>query len=334
MAAGGSGGAFGWGIAATGAIAETVGRVIAAEPGMRIAAVGSRNKDRAADFAARLGGGAAVYGSYEDMAADPAVEAVYVATPHAHHREVVETAIGAGKAVLCEKPLAVTVAEAEALVARARAADVFLMEAMWMRFNPLIARVRELAASGAIGEVRSVKAAFGFPMPYDPAHRLWDPALGGGALLDVGIYPVALAYLLLGEPASVAAVGSLSASGVDAEAAVLLGWDGGARALLETSLVSALPTEASVTGTAGRIEIGPDFYAPTRISVRPFDERAGGPGASAGEFRIGSPAEGYAAQAREVRDCVRAGRVESAVMPLDATLGVLRILARARAALG
>ncbi|NUS56135.1 MAG: Gfo/Idh/MocA family oxidoreductase [Streptomycetaceae bacterium] len=321
---------FGWGIAATGSIAETVGRVIAAEPGMRIAAVGSRNKDRAAEFAAKVGAGTA-YGSYADMIADPAVEAVYVATPHAQHREIVEAAVAAGKPVLCEKPLGVTLAEAEALVAQARAADVFLMEAMWMRFNPLIQRVQATVESGALGDVRSVSASFGFPMPYDPAHRLWNPALGGGALLDLGIYPVALAYLLLGAPDSTAAVGALGPSGVDAEAALLLGWEGGARAMLETSLVSMLPMTATVVGTKGRIDIAPAFHATTQISVHTY---GGDFHAAPEEFRIDSPAEAYAAQAREVRECVRAGRVESRIMPLDATLGVLRILEDARSALG
>ncbi|MEU8137387.1 Gfo/Idh/MocA family protein [Streptodolium elevatio] len=322
---------FGWGIAATGSIAETVGRVIAAEPGMRIAAVGSRSKDRAAEFAAKVAGGTA-YGSYADMIADPAVDAVYVATPHAQHRAIVEAAIAARKPVLCEKPLGVTFAEAEALVAQARAADVFLMEAMWMRFNPLIQRVQATVESGALGEVRSVSASLGFPVPYVPQHRLWNPALGGGALLDLGIYPVALAYLLLGSPDSMAAVGALGPSGVDAETALLLGWNGGARAMLETSLVGMLPMTATVVGTKGRIDIAPAFQETTHISVYTYgaDFRPAVPE----EFRIDSSSEAYAAQAREVRDCVRAGRVESRIMPLDATLGVLRILEDARSSLG
>ncbi|MGR7002128.1 Gfo/Idh/MocA family protein [Yinghuangia aomiensis] len=321
---------FGWGIAATGSIAETVGRVIAAEPGMRIAAVGSRNKDRAAEFAAKVGAGTA-YGSYADMIADPAVEAVYVATPHAQHREIVEAAIAAGKPVLCEKPLGVTVAEAEALVAQARAADVFLMEAMWMRFNPLIQRVQATVESGALGDVRSVSASFGFPMPYDPEHRLWNPALGGGALLDLGIYPVALAYLLLGAPDSMAAVGALGPSGVDAETSLLLGWEGGARAMLRN-----VPREHAAHDRDRRRHEGPHRRR-ARLPRGDADLRA--------HLRRGLrrrprgvpdrlPAEAYAAQAREVRDCVRAGRVESRIMPLDATLGVLRILEDARSALG
>ncbi|MCF2530223.1 Gfo/Idh/MocA family protein [Yinghuangia soli] len=318
---------FGWGIAATGGIAATLAAVIAAEPGMWIAAVGSRSKERAADFAARHGA-AASYGSYAELMADPGVHAVYVATPHAQHREVVELALAAGKAVLCEKPIAATVADAEAMAAQARAAGVFLMEAMWMRFNPLVRRVKELADDGKLGEVRSVHASFGFPFPYDPDHRLWNPELGGGALLDLGVYPVALAQLLLGSPESVAVAGSLGPSGVDAEAALLMRWPGGAHALLETSLLTLLPMTASVVGTKARADFAMPFHAATRVTVQPYD------GAAAQEFVIESADEALAGELREVRDMVRAGRTESPVMPLDDTLAVLRILADARHELG
>lgn len=327
MAATDGGGDFGWGIAGTGSIAETMAEVIAAEPGMRIAAVGSRGAERAAAFGERLGADAS-YGSYEAMVADPAVRAVYVATPHAQHRPVVELAVAAGKAVLCEKPIAATLADAEAMVAAARAADVFLMEAMWMRFNPLVRRLGQLAADGAIGELRSVHTSFGFPFPYDPEHRLWNPALGGGALLDLGIYPVALAHLMLGTPESVAVAGALAESGVDAEAALLMSWPGGARALVETSLVSLLPLTGCVIGTAGRVDLEAPFYATTRMTVHTYD------GGEPREYRIDGPEEALAGELREVVDLVRAGRTESPVMPLDDTLAVLRILEDARAKLG
>lgn len=317
---------FGWGIAATGSIAETVGKVILAERGMRVAAIGSRSADRAAALATRLGADSS-YGSYEEMVADPEVRAVYVATPHAHHRHVVELALAAGKAVLCEKPLAASLADAEAMVAAARAADVFLMEAMWMRFNPLVRRVVELVEGGEIGELRSVNASFGFPFPYAPEHRLWNPALGGGALLDLGVYPVALAHLLLGAPESVAVSGALAETGVDAEAALLMSWPGGARALVETSLVSLLPMTGSVIGTAGRIDLAAPFHAATHITVHTY-------GGEPREFRIDDAEEALAAELREVRELVRAGHTESPVMPLDDTLAVLRILEDARTKLG
>ncbi|UGQ10425.1 Gfo/Idh/MocA family oxidoreductase [Yinghuangia sp. ASG 101] len=318
---------FGWGIAATGSMARTLAKVIAAEPGMRVAAVASRDKARAAEFAREFGDGTG-YGSYAEMVADPAVRAVYVATPHAQHREVVDLAIAARKPVLCEKPLAASLADAEAMAADARAADVFLMEAMWMWFNPLIRRVKELADDGTLGEVRSIHGTFGFPMPFDAEHRLWNPELGGGALLDLGVYPVALAHLLLGEPESVEVAGALAPSGVDAEAALLLRWPGGAHALLETSLVTQLPLTASVIGTRGRAELDAFFHCTTRVSVHTYG------GGAPQEFTIESPEVALAAEVREVRDRVLDGRVESPVMPLDATLAVLRTVETARRRLG
>ncbi|GLW10518.1 oxidoreductase [Microtetraspora sp. NBRC 13810] len=318
-----------WGIAATGIIAREVGRVIAAEPGMRVAAVGSRSADRARGLAAELGAPRS-YGSYTELVGDPEVDAVYVAVPQSHHLEVVEPAIAAGRAVLCEKPLTTTVADAERMVKLARDAGVFLMEGMWMRFNPLVRRLADLVASEEFGRPRSVSASFGFALPYDAAavHRLWDPALGGGALLDLGIYPLALAQLLLGEPEGMTVTGGVGESGVDAEAALLLTYPGGARALLETSLVSPMANTATVVGTAMRAELAAPFFAPQRLTVH---------GERAEEFTL-DPGEdgyiGYVNELREVRDCLTAGRTESAVMPLADTLTVMRLLERARGALG
>lgn len=312
-----------WGIAATGGIARTVGAVIAAEPGMRVAAVGSRDLGRAKALAATLGAGSA-HGSYAELCADPAVDAVYVATPHAQHLEVAEAAIAAGKAVLCEKPLAATVADAERMVRLAREAGVFLMEAMWTRFSPLI---RMLAADERFGEIRSVRAAFGFAHPYDPAHRLWAPELGGGALLDLGIYPMGLAQLFLGQPESMSFTGSLAPSGVDAEAGGLMRYPGGARALVECSLLAGYANDASVVGTGMRADIDAPFWAPRRVVLSR-------PGMEPEEHVLGDPAEnGYAGELREVRDCLARGRTESEIMPLDESLAMMRLLAEARAQL-
>lgn len=316
---------FGWGIAASGSMARTMAAAIVAEPGMRVAAVGSRDADRAREFAGEVGG-ATAYGSYTELVGDPAVDAVYIATPHAQHREVAARALAAGKPVLCEKPLAATYADAEALVKQARAADVFLMEAMWMRFNPVIRHARAVVAAGTVGEIRSLTASFGFPAPYDPTHRLWDPAQGGGALLDLGIYPVALAYLLLGPPEHMHVTGSLAATGVDAEAVLTLTWPGGARATLETSLIALQPMTATITGTRGRIDLDAPFHATSRMAVATHPDVV--------EFRAEGPREALAGQLREVRDLVRRGGTESPVMPLDDTLAVMRLLEDARERLG
>jgi predicted dehydrogenase len=316
---------FGWGIAATGSMARAMAAVAAGEPGMRVAAVGSRDLARARRLADQVGAPGA-YGSYAELVLDPAVDAVYIATPHAQHRAVAELAFAAGKPVLCEKALAATLADATAMVKAAQTANVFLMEAMWMRFNPVIRRAHEIVTAGTIGEVRSITASFGFPWPYDPAHRLWDPAQGGGALLDLGIYPVTLAHLLLGEPEAVHVTGSLGDSGVDADAALLMTWPGGVRAMLETSLVSPLPMTATITGTRGRVDIDPPFHATSGLTARI--------GPDVEEFRAEGPKEALAGELREVRDHVRRGRTGSPVVPLDATLAIMRLLEDARDALG
>lgn len=308
-----------WGIAATGGIARTVGAVIAAEPGMRVAAVGSRDLSRARTLAAALGAESA-HGSYAELCADPSVDAVYVATPHAQHLEVAEAAVANGKAVLCEKPLAASVADAERMVRLAREAGVFLMEAMWMRFNPLIQR---LAADPRFGEIRSVHACFGFALPYDPLHRLWAPELGGGALLDLGIYPFGLAQLLLGAPSRVHVTGSLAPSGVDAEAAGVLVYPGGRRALVECSLLGAYPNTAYVAGTEMRADLAAPFWAPQRMVLS-------GPSMEPEVHELDPADNGYAGELREVRAALREGRTESAIMPLDESLAMMRLLSDAQ----
>jgi predicted dehydrogenase len=310
---------FTWGIAATGGIARTVGAAIAAEPGMRVAAVGSRSRARARALAATLEAESA-YGSYEQLCADPGVDAIYVATPHAQHLQVAELAIAAGKAVLCEKPLAATVDDAEKMVRLAREAGVFLMEAMWMRFNPLVQRI---AGDPRFGELRSVQASFGFAAPYDRAHRLWAPELGGGALLDLGIYPFGLAQLLLGMPADLRITGSLAPSGVDAEAAGVLLYPGGRHALVATSLLGNYPNTACVVGTRMRADLQAPFWAPQRIVLT-------GPSMEPEEHVLDPADNGYAGELREVRAATAEGRTESSIMPLDESLAMLGLLADAR----
>ena len=319
-----SGPGLGWGIAATGSIARTVGTVIAQHPEMHVAAVGSRDAHRAAALAAELGG-AAAHGSYAALVDDPSVEAVYVATPHPQHAAVVETALQAGKAVLCEKPLTAELAETERLLEVAAATGGFLMEAVWMRFNPLVLRLAERVSSGELGEIRSLTAAFGFRAPYDPAGRLWDPALGGGALLDLGIYTVDLAQLLLGAPAGVEVRGSLAPTGVDQESSLLLSYAGGARALLAQSLVADLPGTAEVVGTRGWARLGPSFHAATELVV------STDAGRSVDELE--DARTGYAGELEEVARCRAAGLCESPRMPLSASLADMRVLDEARRSL-
>ncbi len=319
-----SGPGLGWGIAATGSIARTVGTVITQHPDMHVAAVGSRDRDRAAALAADLGAGSA-HGSYDTLVDDPSVEAVYVATPHPQHAPVVEAALRAGKAVLCEKPLTAELAETERLLDVAAASGGFLMEAVWMRFNPLVQRLAALLGAGELGEIRSLSATFGFRAAYDPANRLWDPALGGGALLDLGIYTVDLAQLLLGTPTGVEAHGSLAPTGVDQESSLVLSFDSGARALLAQSLVADLPGTAELVGSRGWARLGPEFHAATALVVETDEGRR--------EEAIDDAQTGYAGELEEVARCRAAGLTESPRMPLSASLTDMRVLDEARRAL-
>lgn len=311
-----------WGIAATGRIARSVGLIVAAHPRMRVAAVGSRDAGRAAGLAAELGARAS-YGSYEQLVTDPEVEAVYVATPHAQHAAVVELALAAGKAVLCEKPLTAALEETERLVDLARTSGAFLMEGMWMRFNPLVRRLHDLVHDGALGEPRVLHASFGLAAGPDPAGRLWAPALGGGALLDLGVYTVDLARLLLGDPVHVSARGSLAATGVDAESTLLLTAAGGAHAVLSQSLLTRLPGTALLVGGTGWAELSPAFHAPTRLTV----QRAG---TEQEVHEIPDRSAGFVGELEEVERCLAEGRVESDVMPLSATTGTAVVLDEAR----
>ena len=315
-----------WGIVGPGRIAENVVRDFAHVPGARVTAVGSRSLDRARDFADRHGVPTA-YGSYAELVADPDVDVLYLATPHPQHHAVALQAIAAGKSLLVEKAFTATLAGSQEVVDAARAAGVFVMEAMWTRFQPAVVRLRELIAEGAVGEVRSVQADLGVAREFDPADRLFAKELGGGALLDLGVYVVSFAQMLLGDPDTVRATGSTFPTGVDAEAALLLGWADGRSATLQTSLRNALPGQARVFGTTGWVDVLPRFHHPATIVLH----RAG---ADPEEITLPAAGTGYSHEIAEVHEGVLAGRTESAVMPLADTLAVMRVLEEAAGQLG
>ncbi|MFJ8039663.1 Gfo/Idh/MocA family protein [Kitasatospora sp. NPDC096147] len=316
-----------WGVLATGGIAAAFTEDLAAVEGAVVHAVASRTEAAARSFAGRYGIPRA-YGSWQELAADPEVDVVYVATPHNAHQEATALLLAADKAVLCEKPFTLNAAQSAELIATARKRELFLMEAMWTYLNPTVRRIAELVADGAIGEVRSVQAEFGFVGPVDPAHRLWDPALGGGALLDLGVYPVSFAQLLLGEPESVHAWASLTDRGVDANTGVVLGHASGATALLSCTLVAQSGQRAAVHGTEGWIELERDFFHPTGFTLH-REGRDPEPHRTA----RGS-GHGYGPEAAEVVRCLRAGLTESPYVPLDSTLAVMRTLDAVRERIG
>jgi predicted dehydrogenase len=315
-----------WGVVGPGRIAENVVRDFAVVEGARAVAVASRSQARADDFAGRHGLDRA-HGSYAAILADPDVDVLYIATPHPQHHAIALGALRAGKALLVEKAFTATLAGAREVIDAARASGVFVMEAMWTRFQPAIVRLRELVADGAIGEVRSVQADLGVQKEYEPTDRLFDLALGGGALLDLGVYVVSFAQMLLGAPDTVTAHGSVFDSGADAESGLLLGWDDGRTATLTTSLRCALPGQARVFGTAGWIDVLPRFHHPDTIVLH----RNGAEPETIARPHLGG---GYSHELIEVTECLRAGATESRVMPLSDTLAVQEVLERAAEQLG
>lgn len=291
-----------WAVAATGAIADRFAREFpaVADPGAELVAVGSRASETAEAFAARHGI-ARAHASYETLAADDEVDAVYVANLAPFHCPLTRLFLEAGKHVLVEKPMALNAAEAAEMAAAAEANDRFLMEAMWMRFNPLHRQVASLVADGAIGEVHRIGADFSIAVGFDPGHRLWSLEAGGGALLDLGIYPVSLAWWLLGEPSAVDHVTHVGPTGVDDDVSLLLGWETGAAAVLTTSIRSTGSTAARINGSAGWIAIEPRFHSAASATVHAAD----------GSTELTAEASSLHWQVDEVNRCLRSGLRQS-----------------------
>ncbi|HEY5821487.1 MAG TPA: Gfo/Idh/MocA family oxidoreductase [Propionibacteriaceae bacterium] len=307
-----------WGIVGPGRIAALVMGDFPHVPQARAVAVASRSIGRAQAFADEHGVERA-YGSYAEILADPEVDVLYIATPHPQHHLIALAAIEAGKAVLVEKTFTATVAGAEEVIDAARRRQVFAMEAMWTRFQPAVVEARRLIADGAIGEVRQVQADLGVDRPYDPTDRLFDPAQGGGAMLDLGVYVVSLAQYFLGTPDQVHVSGSLAPTGVDAEAGLLLAYDDGRAASLLISLRNPTPGAARIHGTGGWIDIPPRFHHPKKIILKRT-------GHDAQTIERPPSGTGYSHELIEVTESLLAGRTESVEMPLADTLAVQRIL--------
>jgi predicted dehydrogenase len=315
-----------WGIAGPGRIADKVAADFVHVPDASLVAVGSRSAERAQAFASRHGA-ARAHGSYANLVADPEVDAIYIATPHPQHKAIAIAAIDAGKAVLVEKAFTATVEGASAVIDAARARGVFAMEAMWTRFQPAMVQVRDWLAADAVGEVRGVQADLGVVREFDPSDRLFAPELGGGALLDLGVYVVSFAQWVLGTPARTVCVGTRGRSGVEEEATLLLAFDSGASATLTTSLHSPMPGQARIFGTTGWIDVLPRFHHPTTVVLH----REGAEQLTVTRAPTGG---GYSHELVEVTQGVLDGRTESTVMPLNDTLTVQSILEDAAAQLG
>jgi predicted dehydrogenase len=319
-----------WGILGAGRIARSFVTDLLLLPDHKLAAVGSRSSGRAQQFAADFGA-EKFYGSYTALAADDSLDVVYVATPHSEHYEGARLCLEAGRAVLMEKPFTVTAAETARLIALATSKRLFAMEGMWTRFNPIVREVTDLVREGAIGRITAIQVDLSGANGYDPGNRLWNPALAGGALLDVGVYPLSFGSMLLGPPDEIRAVSSAAPTGVDANTAVIARYPGGAVGLYYCGLWAKSPEVATIIGVNGTITVGSPtgepFYMPDSYTLVP----------ATGEPRtrkITLHGEGFTYEAAEVARCLRAGLTESPLMPLAGTLEVMRVLDAARASSG
>jgi len=304
-----------WGLIGTGGIAATFAADLELTDSGVAIAVGSRQMDSADRFGDRFGVPNR-HASYEALVADPEVDVVYVATPHPFHHANAQLALSAGKPVLVEKAFTMNAAEARDLVATARAEGLFLMEAMWTRFLPHIAQIRGLLDDGALGEIVTVTADHGQWFANDPEFRMFAPELGGGALLDLGVYPVSFASMVLGAPQRIVSVVSPAFTGVDGQTSIVFEYATGAQAVLTCTLSAKSPTRAAIVGTEARIEIDGDFYAPTSFTLI---SRSGD------QTRFDAPHEGRGLrhEADEVARCLREGLLESPLMPLDESISII-----------
>ncbi len=307
-----------WGIISTGGIAHTFVNDLQFTEGNIAVAVGSRSKESAAAFADKFHI-AGRYSSYEELVKDPDVDVVYIGTPHPMHFENTKLALENGKPVLVEKAFTMTEREASELVELASSRDLFLMEAMWTRCLPHIAVVKELISDGELGEIVAVEADHGQYFDYDPSSRWFNPELGGGALLDLGVYPVSFASMLLGEPASMLRMIDYAPTGVDQQMSIIFGYGGGEQAYLNTTTRAKTPTTATISGTKARIEIDGDFYAPSAFSLKTRD-------GSVRRFEFSTQGRGLHYEATEVARCLRQGLKESPLMPLAESVSIMRTM--------
>ncbi len=314
-----------WGILGTGGISRAFAQALRETPGAQLVAVGSRSVGSARAFAEAFG--AAAYASYAALVAAPEVDIVYIGTPHTLHAENTVLALEAGKAVLCEKPFAMNLRQARRMVDLARSRKLFLMEAMWTRFMPALAEVRRLVASGEIGEVALVQADFGFAATRDPAHRVNQHALGGGALLDLGIYPLSIASALLGPVESVCAQAMIGDTGVDITTGFSLRHRGGTVSVCSCSLRARTPCELSISGSRGSIRMDSLFHMARSLTITGLD----GASRSVATPFLGN---GYVHEALAAGEALRAGLIEHPAMTHEDTLAGMRVLDDIRAQIG
>lgn len=354
-------GSIRWGILGTGFIAQKFADALLTTPDSELVAVGSRNLESAQKFAQRFQAQKA-YGSYEDLVQDSTVDVVYISTPNVRHKQDCLLCLNAKKAILCEKPFTMNAEEAREIINLARERNLFCMEGMWIRFMPLIQKVKEIIASGEIGEITLLTADFGYPTEFDPQNRFFNPDLGGGALLDRGVYNLSLAFFLLNYPSTIHSEGSINVTGVDEQSAIIMKYDNNALAILHSTLMTYGHNTATITGKLGKLIIHEPFYQPEHISISKFPKT---PLVKSTNSYLTSSSlkqrlislvknniflKGLISQLKtpttniyhnnydnaffyeiaEVNKCLKQGCLESTIMPLDETLKIMEIMDEVR----
>ncbi|GJM34770.1 MAG: oxidoreductase [Saprospiraceae bacterium] len=317
---------YNWGIIGPGRIAHKFAQDLALIPNARLHAVASRSLERAQAFAEQYGAKNS-YDNYAEIVDCPDLDVVYVASPHTGHCEHSLLCLEKGIPVLCEKPFALNSREVQKMVHSARNHQVFLMEAIWTRFLPATIKMLEIIKDGLIGEILSVKADFGFKANFDPQSRLFNPALGGGALLDIGIYPCFLANLLLGTPTDIKAMAHLGQTGVDEETGILLYYPGNRMAHLHASLLATTKSEAFIYGEKGTIHLHTRWHEATSLSLIQD-------GARPQDYYFDFESNGYRFEAEEVMHCLAEGKTESELLPLDFSIQLIKLLGDIREEIG
>jgi predicted dehydrogenase len=318
--------AFRWGILGLGGIAHAFADGLKSTPNAKLVAVGSRTQEKADTFGGKFDVPRR-YGSYQALVDDPGIDAIYVATPHPMHYANSLLAINGGKAVICEKAFTVNADECSKLIAAAKSKNVFLMEAMWSRFTPVMGKIRELIKDGAIGEVRQVHADFGFRADFDPTTRFFDPVLGGGGLLDVGVYTISFASMILGKPSETVSLAELGKTGTDDQSAMIFKYPKGELAVLSCAVRTTTGHVASIFGTEGRISLDAPWYVPKKCTLYCNGKE---PEVIAPEF-VGN---GYNYEAAELQRCVQAGKLESDILKLTESLSIMQTMDGLRAQWG
>jgi dihydrodiol dehydrogenase / D-xylose 1-dehydrogenase (NADP) len=311
-----------WGILSTGRIAGVFASDLNIVEGVELAAVGSRNLELAKAFSEQYSI-SKYYGSYEELVSDKKIDVIYVATPHMFHKDNSILCLKNGKAVLCEKAFTINAQEAKQVIDAAKNSRLFLMEGMWTRFLPVIQKCRQFINDGIIGEVQTITGDFGFKANYDPEHRLFNPELGGGALLDIGVYLVSFVSWILGKPSSIDSMATMGETGVDEHECILLNFPDGKMAKLFATLRSNTPIEILILGDKGRIRVHSPFFKSSAITLSVIGEK---------DQIIEMPftGNGFVHEINEVTKNIREGKLESDIMPLNESLSIMETMDQLR----